>query len=335
MRSSEIPLLEVENLTVEFPVNGRWIPVVENASFSVARGSTVGLVGESGSGKSVTALAVLGLVQAQGGRISAGSIRFEARELVGLPEREYAAIRGARIGMIFQQPTRSLNPAYTVGEQIAETLRHHRGLSHKAAWDRAVEMLDRVQIPDAARRAHDYPHMFSGGMCQRVMIAIALVCEPDLLIADEPTTALDVSVQAAILELVRRLQAETGVSILFISHDLAVIAELCESIVVMYAGEVVERSPAERLFLEPSHPYTEGLLGAIPRRGRSGPLVAIPGNVPAASAMPRGCRFHPRCAYAMTACAEAAPQALSAAAGIRFTRCIRADELQLAGIAIS
>jgi peptide/nickel transport system ATP-binding protein/oligopeptide transport system ATP-binding protein len=326
-------LLAVEGLTVRFPSKRGPVAAVEDVSFSVGAGQTVGLVGESGSGKTVSALAVLGLTRAQGGE-AAGKVIFEGRDLAGLPEGQLAKVRGLRIGMIFQQPVRSLDPAFSVGEQIAETIRHHLKMSRRAAWRRAVDMLERVGIANAAQRAHEYPHTFSGGMCQRVMIAMALSCSPSLLIADEPTTALDVTVQARILELLRDIQAETGIAILFISHDLGVIAEMCQSVVVMYAGEVVERATVEDLFVHPRHPYTGGLLAAVPKVGMRRELVAIPGNVPAPGHYPAGCRFHPRCPHAEAGRCDTLEPALRVDAAGRSVRCVRADELALDGVLV-
>ena len=234
--------------------------------------------------------------------------------------------------MIFQQPARSLDPAYTVGDQIAETVRRFGGVSRRDAWRQAVEMLDRVHIADAAKRAKEYPHTFSGGMCQRVMIAMALACGPSLLIADEPTTALDVTVQARILDLLRELQRDTGVAILFISHDLGVIAEMCESVLVMYAGRVVEAAPADDLYFQPKHPYTEGLLGSIPRAGKS--LISIAGNVPPMDHLPAGCRFHPRCVYAVAGRCDGAEPELAPLTGAHSARCARVSELSLAGVEV-
>ncbi len=325
-------LLEIEDLTVSFPSKAGWVNAVERASFAIEPGQTVGLVGESGSGKTVTSLAVVGLIQAQGGRVE-GHARFEGRDLVGLSERALADIRGACIGMIFQQALRSLDPAFTVGEQIAETVRRHWDVTRKQAWQRAVEMLERVHIPRAAARASEYPHTFSGGMCQRVMIAMALACEPALLIADEPTTALDVTVQSHILDLIREIQRETHIAVLFISHDLGVIAEMAERVVVMYAGQVVEQASVEDVFVRPRHPYTSGLLGAIPAVGQGRRLVDIPGNVPAPGYAPRGCRFHPRCPHAQRGrCDQVEPPIERR--GVSDVRCVRADELQLPGVVV-
>jgi peptide/nickel transport system ATP-binding protein len=324
-------LLQVAGLSVEFPTGQGWVRVVDDVSFEVGSGETVGLVGESGSGKTVTAQAVLGLSWAQGGRLAGGSIRFDRRELTGLSERELARVRGDRIGMIFQQPVRSLDPAFTVGDQIAEVVRRHRNVSRRAAWQRAVEMLDRVHIGRAAQRARDYPHQFSGGMCQRVMIAMALACEPALLIADEPTTALDVTVQKVVLDVLREVQEGTGISILFISHDLAVIAEMADRVVVMYAGQVVEQGEAEDVFVRLRHPYTEGLLGSIPKVGDQR-LQSIPGSVPIAGRLPAGCRFHPRCPYVDRGRCDVTGPSLEDLGAGRAARCLRVHELTLRGV---
>ncbi len=302
-------LLTVENLTITFPVDGQAVPVVRDASFALDRGQFVGLVGESGCGKSVTALAILRLVP-EPGRIERGSIRLEDRDLLDLPAEDMRRVRGARIGIVFQEPMTSLNPVFTIGFQIGESLRVHRNLSRKAAREAAIGLLDRVAIPSARQRVDDYPHQLSGGQRQRAMIAMALACEPELLIADEPTTALDVTVQAQILELLDRLRRELGLTVLLITHDLAVVAETCDRAVVMYAGQVVEESSVERLFESPSHPYTRGLLGAVPRLGQPAPrgrLPTIPGRVPDAGDLPAGCAFHPRCAEVMEICSRSEP----------------------------
>jgi peptide/nickel transport system ATP-binding protein/oligopeptide transport system ATP-binding protein len=327
------PLLEVAGLTVEFNYQGQWTPVVQDVSFSIGPGETVGLVGESGSGKTVTALSILGLSELQGGRIATGRITFDGLDLIGLDHRALRDIRGGRIGMIFQQATRSLNPAFTVGEQIAETIRSHAGINRHAAWDRAIQLLDHVHIPDAAKRAREYPHMFSGGMCQRVMIAIALACNPVLLIADEPTTALDVTVQAHILDLLREIQEERQIAILFISHDLGVIAEMCHRLMLMYAGQIVERAGTDVLFSRPRHPYTAGLLASIPLLGARDRLIAIPGNVPAPGSWGTGCHFLPRCTFAdVDRCG--APIPLTSLDEDASVRCARALELDLAGTSV-
>jgi peptide/nickel transport system ATP-binding protein len=325
------PLLSVQGLTVEFPTTDGWIPVVEDVSFEVRSGEVVGLVGETGSGKTVSALAVMGLIKAHGGRVARGSIRLDGLELTDLSPQRLRRIRGAQIAMVFQQAMRSLNPALSVGEQVAETIRCHESIDGRAAWKRAVAMLDRVHIPKADQRAHDYPHQFSGGMCQRVMIAMALACSPKLLIADEPTTALDVTVQRRILDLLLEIQSETGIGILFISHDLGLIAELCDRVMVMYAGEIVEDAPSVGMFTSPRHPYTQGLLDSVPQ-GRTHRLLAIPGTVPASGDYPPGCRFAPRCAYAVTGLCDTAHPDLDGMDGARRVRCVRADAIQLAGI---
>jgi oligopeptide/dipeptide ABC transporter ATP-binding protein len=322
-------MLEVEGLSVEFAWPQGWVRVVDDVSFSIGPGETVGLVGESGSGKSVSALSILGLTRVQGGRIARGSIRFLGRELTSMPEAGLRRIRGNEIGIIFQQPIRSLNPAFTVGEQIAEAVRQHRAVSRDEAWTRAVEMLERVRIPRAAQRAREYPHMFSGGMCQRVMIAMALACDPKLLIADEPTTALDVTIQAKILELMSELQRELGISILFISHDLAVIAQMCDRVAVMYAGQVVETAWAEDLFAAPRHPYTAGLLGAIPKADGARRLATIPGLIPNMGTRFEGCRFAPRCAHRQPGRCDATLPPMTTGEDERTVRCLRAGEISL------
>jgi peptide/nickel transport system ATP-binding protein len=327
------PLLAVQGLSVEFPAGRGWVRVVDDVSFDIAAGETVGLVGESGSGKTVSAQAILGLSRAQGGRVASGSVLFDGRDLTQLKERELAKIRGDRIGMIFQQPIRSLDPAFSVGDQIAEVVRRHRGVSRRAAWRRAVEMLERVHIDRAAERAGHYPHQFSGGMCQRVMTAMALACEPSLLIADEPTTALDVTVQAIILDMLRDIQADTGIAILFISHDLGVIAEIAERVVVMYAGQVVEAGSAENVFARLRHPYTEGLLASIPNVGDER-LQSIPGSVPMAGRHPSGCRFHPRCPYFAAGRCDVVEPALELLGAGHAARCLRAHELTLRGVEV-
>jgi peptide/nickel transport system ATP-binding protein len=325
-------LLEIDGLSVGFPIGREWIDVVDDVSLEVRRGETVGLVGESGSGKTVTSMAILGLTAAVGGRITAGRVRFDGRDITEQSEREWLALRGRRIAMIFQQPTRSLDPAFTVGDQIAESIQAHLKLSRKEAWTRAVGYLDRVRIPNAESRAHDYPHMFSGGMCQRVMIAMALACEPELLIADEPTTALDVTVQAKVLDLLQELRDDMNLTVLYITHDLGVVAEICDRVAVMYGGQIVETSPIEGLFDRPLHPYTQGLLDSIPTPGRGKRMLSIPGHVPAPTQMPDGCRFHPRCREVDAGrCPVTRPALVEVEVG-RTSRCLRADELSLPGI---
>jgi peptide/nickel transport system ATP-binding protein len=316
-------LLEVEDLRVVFPgQDGRRTTAVDGVSFSVERGRTLGIVGESGCGKSVTSLAIMGLLPKGGAEIS-GKIRFEGRDLLAERESVLRDLRGDRLAMIFQEPMTSLNPSYTVGNQIVEAVVRHRRMSAKDAEARAIEMLRRVRIPTPEARFHDYPHRLSGGMRQRVMIAMALACDPDLLIADEPTTALDVTIQAQILELMRNLREETGAAVVLITHDLGVVAEVCDEVVVMYAGQVVERAPVEHLFRFPQHPYTVGLLGALPRLDRRRPrLSAIEGAVPNMSAPPQGCRFQARCPFRIPKCAEMPPLAPIEAG--HLSRCWRA-----------
>ena len=322
------PLLEIRDLVVQFPSPHGWLTVVDRVSFSVRRNEIVCVVGESGSGKSVTVQAAVGLSQTKGGRVPSGSVRFDGQELVGMSNRQLNRIRGADIGFIFQEPMSSLNPAYTVGEQIAEVVRRHKGASRADAWKRAAQMLDRVGIASAGTRVNDYPHQFSGGMRQRVMIAMALACDPKLLIADEPTTALDVTIQARMLELLTELQRDSQMSVLFITHDLGVVAKIARSVVVMYAAQVVEQAPVGALFKTPRHPYTAGLMEAMPQVAleRGHDPIAIPGTVAQAHAWPTGCRFHPRCGFRDdTRCAG--PALPLVRLGENAVRCIRADEL--------
>ena len=301
-------LLEVRGLRTRFDTDEGRFAAVDGVSFDVEAGRTLAIVGESGSGKSVTALSIMGLVPSPPGCIEAGSIRFEGRELIGLPARELRALRGNAMAMIFQEPMTSLNPAFTVGAQIVEGLVRHRAMSQADAEARALQMLERVRIPAPAQRLHEHPHKLSGGMRQRAMIAMALACEPRLLIADEPTTALDVTIQAQILELMRGLQTETGTAVILITHDLGVVAEVADGVVVMYAGRVVERAPVQALFDAPQHPYTIGLLGSVPRldvqRTR---LAAIEGQVPNPLRRGAGCSFADRCPFADAHCHAEAP----------------------------
>jgi peptide/nickel transport system ATP-binding protein len=293
------PLLRVEDLRVEFPSEDGVVHAVDGITYQVFPGRTLGIVGESGSGKTVSSLTALGLTRRQGARIS-GRIMFDGQDLLTLSEEKMRAIRGNDIAMIFQDPLSSLHPLYKVGRQLTEAVRAHRDLSKATARERAVELLGLVGIPDPARRVDEYPHEFSGGMRQRVMIAMALANEPKLLFADEPTTALDVTVQAQILALMERLQRELGMAIVIITHDLGVVAEIADEIAVMYAGRIVETASAERLFASPEHPYTWGLLKSIPRLDaqRDEDLVPIPGTPPSLIHPPSGCHFHPRCPYA-------------------------------------
>ncbi|MFI9201938.1 ABC transporter ATP-binding protein [Streptomyces sp. NPDC053048] len=316
--AEERPLLSVRDLTVTFRTGRGPVRAVDALTFSVRRGQTLGIVGESGSGKSVTSLAVLGL---HTGAEVTGSIALDGRELVGLPEGELNRLRGRRMAMIFQDPLSSLHPYYTVGEQIAEHHRVHFGSRRAAARRRAVEMLGEVGIPEPARRAGEYPHQFSGGMRQRVMIAMALACEPELLIADEPTTALDVTVQAQILELIARLQQDRGLAVVMITHDLGVVARVAGEVLVMYGGRAAEQAPVDALFADPHHPYTRGLLDSLPRLDDTddAPLRAIPGSPPSLLTPAPGCAFAPRCPRAAAAppderdrCATTRPEPTSA-----------------------
>ncbi len=301
-------LLEVRNLQTRFATEGGEFPAVDGVSFTLEAGGTLGLVGESGCGKSVTALSIMGLVPRPPGRIAGGEILFEGRNLLELDAAGMRALRGERMAMIFQEPMTSLNPAFTIGEQIAEVLLRHKKINRVEAKDRAIEMLRKVRMPSPERRYGDYPHRLSGGMRQRAMIAMALACAPKLLICDEPTTALDVTIQAQILDLMRTLREETGTAIILITHDLGVVAELADEVAVMYAGRVVEQAPVARLFAEPQHPYTIGLLGSIPKLHAEQPrLASIEGQVPDALAPRRGCRFEPRCPFAIERCGREDP----------------------------
>ncbi len=317
-------LLAIEGLRTVFRTSNGEVSAVDGVNLTVERGRTLGIVGESGCGKSMLSLSVMGLVP-QPGRIAAGEIRFNGRNLLSLQPAEMRDIRGNRIAMIFQEPMTSLNPVFTVGDQIMEAIRaHDRSISRNEIRSKAIDALDRVRIPDPTRRFGEYPHLMSGGMRQRVMIAMALACAPDLLIADEPTTALDVTVQAQILDLLRDLQRQTGMAIILITHDLGIVAEMADEVAVMYAGRVIEQSSGPAIFDDPQHPYTLGLLGSIPRveetRDR---LLAIEGAVPPPFALPQGCRFHPRCVFAATACTETDP-ALSEVVPHHQVACIRA-----------
>jgi len=301
-------LLEVKNLETHFPTRAGLVRAVNDVSFSLDRGELLGLVGESGCGKSITALSIMRLI-APPGKTVGGEILFEDKNLLALSNAEMRAIRGDDIAMIFQDPMTSLNPVYTVGEQIAEALRLHRKLSRKAAREAAINAMSEVAIPDPARRASDYPHQLSGGMRQRVMIAMALACDPKLLIADEPTTALDVTIQAQILELLDELRKTRELAVLLITHDLGVVAEVADRVAVMYTGKIVEESPVEELFARPKHPYTEGLLRSVPKLTaehvlKLERLETIEGTVPSPTNLPPGCHFAPRCPYRMQRCVE-------------------------------
>jgi oligopeptide/dipeptide ABC transporter ATP-binding protein len=315
-------------LTITFPSDEGPAAVVRGVSFEVAAGEFVGLVGESGSGKTMTALALLQLVPPPG-KVESGRILLDGRDLMTLSEREMRRVRGARIGMVFQEPMTALNPVFTIGFQICEAIRAHSDLSRKQARLEAARLLDLVAMPEARRRLDDYPHQLSGGQRQRVMIAISLASRPDLLLADEPTTALDVTVQAQILELLEQLRQDLGLAVLLITHDLAVVAETCDRVAVMYAGELVEEARARALFAAPAHPYTRGLLAALPRLGDrahgGGRLSTIPGQVPEIWNRPAGCAFHPRCAEVMERCRSQAPLEYAASDG-RRVRCFLYDE---------
>jgi len=297
-------LLEVKDLTTSFFLEGgRAVKAVDKVSFNIRKGEAVALVGESGCGKSVTAMSIMRLV-ASPGKITGGEVRFKGRDLASLSEREMRDVRGDDIAMVFQEPMTSLNPVFKIGSQVAEAIRIHKKVSRKEAWKMAGEMLELVSIPDPVKRLDDYPHQLSGGMRQRVMIAMALSCDPELLIADEPTTALDVTIQAQIMELLAGLQKRLGLAILLITHDLGVVAEFCERVIVMYTGRIVEEAPVRELFANPAHPYTRGLLKSLPSvsTGKEKRLPTIKGMVPALTALPRGCKFNPRCPDVMEIC---------------------------------
>lgn len=320
-KGSSAPLLAVDGLTVAFPGAQGPAEVVRSVSFEVAAGEFVGLVGESGSGKTLTALALLRLVPTPG-VISAGRILLAGEDLMERSEKEMCGVRGARVGMVFQEPMTALNPVFTVGFQITEAIRAHSELSRRQARAEAERLLDLVAMPEARRRLKDYPHQLSGGQRQRVMIAIALASKPDLLVADEPTTALDVTVQAQILELLESLRRDLSLAVLLITHDLAVVAETCDRVIVMYAGDVVEEASVRALFAEPAHPYTRGLIAALPRMDRpsAGALAAIPGQVPEPADRPDGCPFHPRCGDVVERCKVEVPPEYRPGAG-RRVRC--------------
>ena len=293
-----MPLLEIEDLHVEFPTQGSVLRAVEGVSLTLEEGEVLGIVGESGSGKSVAMMAVMGLIAAPG-RVRAKKLRFAGNDLLGISERERRRLVGKDMAMIFQEPTTSLNPCFTIGYQLVEALRLHSPLSKDSARRRAVELLEQVGIPAAASRLGEYPHQMSGGMNQRVMIAMAISCNPRLLIADEPTTALDVTIQAQILDLLRNLQSERGMALVLITHNMGVVSDMARRVAVMYAGQVMEQRPVAALFADPQHPYTEALLAALPERGPAGHrLATIPGVVPGVFDRPAGCLFAPRCAYA-------------------------------------
>ena len=323
------PILTVSQLETTFTTDMGEVKAVDGVSFSVDPGKTLGLVGESGSGKSVTALSITQLLPRPSARISGGSIIFEGQELVGASPETLQNIRGGGIATIFQEPMTALNPVKTIGSQVLEAiLRNKVGLTKAKAYDLGIEWLERVGISDPSQRWKEYPHQLSGGMRQRVMIAMALAGEPRLLIADEPTTALDVTIQAQILDLLRSLQKEFQVAMLFITHDLGVVANLCDHVAVMYAGEIIEAASVRSIFHNPGHPYTQGLIGAIPKLDgvRKTRLATITGMVPALGQMPRGCRFSNRCEFAKDLCRESSPQLYTLREGVQ-TRCVRAKEV--------
>lgn len=322
-------ILEVDSLTVEFNVGGNWQRVVDDVSLVVGRSEIVGIVGESGSGKTVTAMGIDGLIPYRGGRIASGRVVFDGMDLANLSQTEFQTIRGSLIGMVFQQAVGSLNPALRIGEQVAEVARRHLDMGRREAWDLAIAMLDRVGIKDAATRAKNYPYQLSGGMCQRAMIAAALICGPKLLIADEPTTGIDVRVQRQILDLLDEIHRERQFAVLLVTHDLAIVAETCDRVIVMYAGQVVEEGRTAAVFRSPQHPYTSGLLNSMPR-GPERELASIPGSVPSPSDWPTGCRFRNRCSHFVHGiCEEAQPLLVHPDGAVR---CKRFQEIRLAGV---
>jgi peptide/nickel transport system ATP-binding protein len=315
------PILQVKNLKTHFFSDGHTIPAVDGVDLFVNSGETLGIVGESGCGKSVTSLSIMGLLPKQNAKIVEGTIEFEGRSLIKLSEKELRRVRGNEIAMIFQEPMTSLNPVYTIGRQLSETVMLHRNYSRQQAREHSIEMLKKVGIPRAEKIIDEYPHQLSGGMRQRVMIAMAMSCEPRLLIADEPTTALDVTIQAQILDLMRQLRDNQNTSIMLITHDLGVVAEMCQRVIVMYAGQVIEQADVVRLFQNPSHPYTIGLIKSIPQMDTEAEwLDSIPGSVPTPGSMPKGCRFAPRCPHAEGKCWEESPPLFDLGDG-QLSRC--------------
>ena len=308
MENTKNNILEIKNLHTYFYTDSGVIKSVDGVDIELREGTTLGIVGESGSGKSVTALSVMGLLMGTTGKVAEGEILFEGRDLTKLDDEERRKMRGEKISMIFQEPMTSLNPVMKIGDQITECILMHNNISKQEAWDKAVEMLKLTGVPRVERMMKEYPFQLSGGQRQRVMIAMALVCKPKILIADEPTTALDVTIQAQILDLMENLKQKTGTSILFITHDLGVVAEVCDDVVVMYSGRVVEKGDVRSIFASPSHPYTKGLLASIPKLGEcAAELESIPGNVPNPKYMPQGCKFAPRCSCAFDKCREEEP----------------------------
>ncbi|WP_328800476.1 ABC transporter ATP-binding protein [Paenibacillus sp. LX16] len=319
-------LLEVTNLRTEFKTGAGTIRAVDGVDLSVGKGETLGIVGESGCGKSITSLSIMQLLPKGLGKVVAGEVRFNGENMLDFSERKMRSIRGNEMAMIFQEPMTSLNPVFKIGKQIAESARYHHGVSKHKAKDMAVEMLTKVGIPRPEKVAASYPHELSGGMRQRVMIAMAMVCNPKLLIADEPTTALDVTIQAQILDLMRELQKSEGTSILMITHDLGVVAEMCDRVVIMYAGQVVEETDVKTLFKDPKHPYTQSLLASLPQLNSDQErLASIPGQVPNPLDMPKGCRFAPRCQFAKEICRAEAPELTEVEPGHK-SRCLLQQE---------
>jgi peptide/nickel transport system permease protein len=325
------PLLSVRHLEVSFPdLSGKALPILQDVSFDLAPGETLGIVGESGSGKSMTALALMGLIPPPGW-ISAGEIRLNGRNLVAMSTAELRRVRGREVAMIFQEPMATLNPVMSIGQHLIEPLRMHHGLGYKQARTRARELLELVKVPNPDQRMADYPHQLSGGMAQRVMIARALACNQRLLVCDEPTTALDVTVQGQILDVLTDIQREFGMAMIFITHDLAVVAEVCNRVIVMYAGQIVETAATANLFQTPQHPYTAALLGILAHRETpAARLPVLPGTVPHANNWPAGCRFHPRCTFAAEVCKTGVP-ALERIAAERASRCVRLPDIEIAG----
>jgi oligopeptide/dipeptide ABC transporter ATP-binding protein len=328
------PLLAIAGLRVTFPTPQGAARAVDGVDLVIAPGETVGLVGESGCGKSVTAFALLRLVEPDGHIGAGSSVRFEGRDLLALPAREMRAVRGNHVALVVQEPGSAFNPVRTIGSQIAEAVRAHEHVSRKAAWERAIRMLEMVGLPDPAECSRGYAHQLSGGQRQRALLAMALACGPKLLIADEPTTALDVTIQAEILELLQDLQRRLGMAVLLITHNLGVVAGATRRTYVMYAGQIVEEAPTNALFARPAHPYTDGLLAAVPRLDeRKDRLASIPGQVPPATAWPAGCRFHPRCPFAWDRCRTEAPPLLDVADGHRARCWLVAEPARRAGVA--
>ena len=319
------PLLEVKNLKTSFKIGKKWVPAVEQVCFHVDPGETLGIVGESGCGKSVTSMSIMRLLPKATTKIEADEIILNGKNIANYSDKEMAQVRGTGIGMIFQDSMTSLNPVKTIGKQLDEAFIVHHSCDKNEAKNRSIEMLTKVGIPSPEKRYGEYPHQLSGGMSQRVMIAMAMSCNPQLLIADEPTTALDVTIQAQILELMKKIQKEEGMSILLITHDLGVVAEMCTRVIVMYAGEIVEEAPVDVLFYQPAHPYTKGLIASVPKLGSGVKVLpSIPGSVPDLSSLPEGCRFAPRCAFATERCRKEKPDLYPVGEGQR-SRCFLAE----------